>query len=113
MRLLLVAAGLALLVGCSGNRCERIEDDAKAFVLDVVDEDQSCTQDSDCAVVAINGSCYDVCTRVVAVANVAAVEAANDEADREICGDFSLCTTIRPPCAAPAAPVCNDDGQCE
>jgi hypothetical protein len=54
-----------------------------------------------------------VCSRVIAADNEAAVLAAIEDAETDHCSDFGGCTLIAPPCAAPAAPRCNDDGQCE
>ncbi|MFT6144702.1 MAG: hypothetical protein ACJAZO_002993 [Myxococcota bacterium] len=113
MRRVVLSFAVVLLGACEGESCDSVEDRAVAAVRDIVDQDQSCTVDADCVVVAIHGRCFDVCTRVVATSNEAALRAAIDAADADICSDYGDCNFIVLPCDAPAAPRCGDGGQCE
>ena len=104
-----------LLVGCgpSDEHCHDVEDAAAGHVLDAIEGDQPCTVADDCEVVWVNGSCFDVCSRVIAVANAEAFDQALEEAEAENCADYEDCTLSNPPCASPLSAVCGADGQCE
>lgn len=104
-----------VIAGCgpSAQYCEEVEDGAVQHVLEVVEADQPCTVDEDCQVVGVSGSCFDVCSRVIAVANTEAFETALDEAETDHCADYDGCTLIIPPCAPPDDAYCGDDGQCQ
>ena len=100
--------------GPSEQHCQDVEDAAASHVLDAIDGDQPCTVDDDCEVVQVNGSCFDVCSRVIAVANHEAFEQALDEAEAENCADYEGCTLINPPCGGgPQSAACGTDGRCE
>ncbi len=104
-----------LLGGCgpSDEYCAEVEQAAAQHVLDAIDVDQPCTVDEDCEVVAVNASCFDVCSRVIATANAAAFEQASSEAEAQHCADYHGCTLIIPPCAPPDAATCGAEGVCE
>jgi hypothetical protein len=99
--------------GPSEQHCQDVEEAAAQHVLDAIGGDQPCTVADDCEVVWVNGSCFDVCSRVIAVANTDAFEQALDEAEAENCVDYEGCTLSNPPCASPLSAVCGADGQCE
>jgi hypothetical protein len=109
----ILLAGVATW-GCgpSDEYCAEVESAASQVVLDAVAEDQACTVDEDCEVVAVNGSCFDNCSRVIAVTNHEVFEAALDEAEADHCVDYDGCTLIIPPCAPPDDAACGDDGYC-
>ncbi len=109
---ILLACTAALGCGPTDEYCQDVESAASAVVLDAVAEEQACTVDEDCEVVAVNGSCFDNCSRVIAVANRDAFDAALDQAETEHCVDYDGCTLIIPPCAPPDGAVCGDDGVC-
>jgi hypothetical protein len=103
-----------LLVGCgpSDEHCHDVEDAAAGHVLDAIEGDQPCTVVADCEVVQVNGSYFDVCERVIAVANHEVFEQAIDEAEADDCGDYDGCTLIAPPCDPVDEVTCGADGQC-
>jgi len=110
---ILLACAVALSACPSDEYCEDVESAASQMVLDAVYLEQPCTVDEDCEVVAVNGSCFDNCSRVIAVENRELFDAALDDAETEHCVDYDGCTLIIPPCAPPDAAVCGDDGVCE
>ena len=117
MRATIIAAILPLSVitwGCgpSDEFCAEVEAAASQVVLDAISGDQTCSEDADCEVVGVAGSCFDNCSRVIATANSDAFEQALDQAEDEHCVDYDGCTLIIPPCAPPEPAVCGDDGQC-
>ena len=104
------------LTGCLGRSdeaCAKIESRASEIVLDAIAGTQTCAVDEDCEVVQVVGSCFANCTRVIAVANRAAFDAALEQAEDEACVDYHGCTLIFPPCVAPQAPTCSDEGVCQ
>jgi hypothetical protein len=112
--LTLASSGILLLAGClSEQHCADVEQAAASVVLDRVYGDQPCQLDEDCEIVAINGSCFDSCSGVIATGNREAFEAALQQAEDEHCVDYGGCTLIHPPCDPPGEPICGDDGYCE
>jgi hypothetical protein len=105
----------AWCMGCGPTEtfCADVESAASQHVLEAIGSDQPCTVDEDCEVVAVNGSCFDVCSRVIATENREAFEQALDEAEDDHCVDYDGCTLIIPPCAPPDAAVCGASGLCE
>ncbi|MBN1335084.1 MAG: hypothetical protein JXB39_03900 [Deltaproteobacteria bacterium] len=103
-----------LLIGCgpSEQHCRDVEDAAAGHVLDAIEVDQPCTSADNCEVVQVNGSCFDVCERVIAVANHEVYEQAVAEAEAEDCVDYDGCTLIAPPCVPVHDVACGADGQC-
>ena len=109
---ILLACVAAWGCGPTDEYCQDVESAAAAAVLDAVAEEQACTVDEDCEVVAVNGSCFDNCSRVIAVANREVFDAALDQAEADHCADYDGCTLIIPPCAPVGAAVCGDEGVC-
>lgn len=94
-----------------GDSCGALAKPAIDQALAVAEQHTACATDADCVSVGMAAACFDVCSRAVNAADVDAIKAALAGAD---CSEFVAagCAVTAPPCAPPAAPICNQ-GRCE
>ena len=127
LRRLVIGSSVAALVACasssnstptttssssgSGSSCTEIASAARSVVSEAIDAHLACQHDGDCTSVALSVSgCFDSCSRAVAAANVADVDAAKQKVDGAQCQDFRAkgCSFAAPPCVPPGTPHCTN-----
>jgi hypothetical protein len=76
--------------------------------MPLIEANRSCSNDADCATVAVSTPCFDACTRVVSATARDPVVQAIAQIGAEECGAYARgqCVRIVPPCAPPAPPRC-------
>jgi len=112
--LMVAFAACTLIVQTScGLTCEESNNYATAYVERVVQSNQRCNYDDDCANLTIVTQCGNMCAHAVNVSGIEGVEAAVDYVDDVWCGDSQAqgCSYRTPTCAMPGIAWC-DQGIC-
>lgn len=99
-----------LLVAC-GPSDDALTREAEERIEELVTETQTCEVDTDCVVMGLAGSCFDLCWAVVSTANRERIRTEMVNLEADLCADYEG-EFIRPPCIPPGTPVCGDDGTC-
>ncbi len=104
---------IVLLIGCgwSGPDCEQVNAGAVDAALVQISQLQACQEDSDCTVIGVNGSCFDVCSRAIRADAQGDWDAAVDRIEEDWCSQGAGCFFEVPPCAPPGEAHCVD-GAC-
>lgn len=98
--LCLTTLSLAVIpLGC-GPECEERTYYAEEYVLRVLESNQQCNYDSDCAVMNVMTSCSNLCPQAVSIEGQAQVQSAIDYADELWCADAGSqgCGFLNPQC---------------
>jgi hypothetical protein len=97
-----------------GDVCQTSAAQAISELDAVAGANTSCSTDADCVAVALGGSCFDACTRVVNKTGQGALDRALTPVEAGPCKEFAAaaCQKIVPPCAPPGTPTCHE-GRCQ
>lgn len=94
--------------------CNASTEAARTRVVNVVEENLTCTADTDCVRVEVRASCFDACSSSVNLTGKGAVDRASTLVEAAECKKFNEagCKLTIPPCAPPQ-PVRCVSGKCQ
>lgn len=97
-----------------GDVCASSQRAALERVEKVASNNQTCTEDADCAFLEMHTTCFDVCYRAVNQAGKGAVDRAETLVEASECKTFHAhaCKLDVPPCMPPTGPARCVDGRC-